>query len=270
MQRVVTSDIDLPVATGVDMIFQLAVHTSVRPSTELLEVALDGTPIEVAELRDPSGNRLHRVRTREGLLTVRYRAEIDHDAVSGAGDELEQIRYLRPSRYAESDVLFGQARRQFSGLAGLELLAAVRAFVADSISYAPDGTLGTDSAVSTLASGRGVCRDFAHTAIALLRAMDVPARYTACYAPGLRPMDFHALAEAYLDGQWRVIDPTGLSDRSQVVRIAVGRDAADCAWLSFHGGHVGLNRLQVDAWLLDDGERLDPLPDDATAVLTIR
>ncbi len=55
-------------------------------------------------------------------------------------------------------------------------------------------------------TGQGVCRDYAHVVIALLRAMDVPARYAACYAPGLRPMDFHAVAEAYLDGAWYVID----------------------------------------------------------------
>ena len=77
----------------------------------------------------------------------------------------------------------------------------------------------------------------------------MPARYAACFAPGLRPMDFHAVAEAYLDGSWYVIDATRLSNRRSLVRIATGRDAADCAFLSYHGGPVTLRSLHVDAEL---------------------
>jgi transglutaminase-like putative cysteine protease len=64
-------------------------------------------------------------------------------------------------------------------------------------------------------------------------------------------MDFHAVAEAYLDGAWYVIDATRLAPRDSLVRIATGRDAADCAFLSYHGGNVGLSRLFVDAWRTD-------------------
>jgi transglutaminase-like putative cysteine protease len=95
--------------------------------------------------------------------------------------------------------------------------------------------------------------------ISLLRAMDMPARYAACYAPGLRPMDFHAVAEAYLDGAWYVIDATRLANRNSLVRIATGRDAADCAFLSYHGGYVGLKRLRVDAWVVPEAATLDGL-----------
>jgi hypothetical protein len=80
----------------------------------------------------------------------------------------------------------------------------------------------------------------------------MPARYAACYAPGLDPMDFHAVAEAYHEGAWYVIDATKLADRRSLVRIATGRDAADCAFLSYHGGHVGLSHLRVDAWVIPD------------------
>jgi transglutaminase-like putative cysteine protease len=111
-------------------------------------------------------------------------------------------------------------------------------------------------------TGQGVCRDYAHLVIALLRAMDMPARYTACFAPGLQPMDFHAVAEAYHDGAWYVIDGTRLANRRSLVRIATGRDAADCAFLSYHGGYVGLQRMRVDAWVVPDapdGAELDTL-----------
>ncbi|HWH98228.1 MAG TPA: transglutaminase family protein, partial [Pseudolysinimonas sp.] len=96
-------------------------------------------------------------------------------------------------------------------------------------------SLPTDGAVRTLLSRRGVCRDFAHLVVAFLRALDVPARVVAVYAPGLAPMDFHAVAEASIDGVWHVVDATTLAPRQSMVRIATGRDAADIAFLSARG-----------------------------------
>jgi transglutaminase-like putative cysteine protease len=93
----------------------------------------------------------------------------------------------------------------------------------------------------------GVCRDYAHLVIALLRGLDVPARLAAVYAPGLDPMDFHAVAEAVVDGQWRVVDATLLAPRSSLVRIATGRDAADTAFLSTYGGAADLLEYGVTA-----------------------
>ncbi len=66
----------------------------------------------------------------------------------------------------------------------------------------------------------------------MLRAMDVPARMVAVYAPGLSPMDFHAVVEAYVEGEWWVVDATKLAPRQSLVRISTGRDAADTAWLT--------------------------------------
>jgi transglutaminase-like putative cysteine protease len=108
-----------------------------------------------------------------------------------------------------------------------------------------------------------VCRDYAHLAIALLRAKDVPARLTAVYAPGLRPMDFHAVAEAYVDGAWHVIDPTGLASRGGMLRITAGRDSSDTAFLSTVGGSLVLRRLSVVA------ECDEALPDDDPEKLVI-
>jgi len=73
-----------------------------------------------------------------------------------------------------------------------------------------------------------VCRDFAHLAISLCRALNIPARFVtgyACYADP--PADFHALFEAYLGGQWRLFDPTRLSPVEDLVRIGTGRDASE-------------------------------------------
>ena len=94
---------------------------------------------------------------------------------------------------------------------------------------------------------RRVCRDFAHLVVALLRAVYVPARVVSVYAPGLYPMDFHAVAEVFVEGQWRVVDGTLLAPRQTLVRIATGRDAADIAFLDNHNGAITLNRLVVAA-----------------------
>jgi hypothetical protein len=83
--------------------------------------------------------------------------------------------------------------------------------------------------------------------VALLRAVFVPARVVSVYAPGLYPMDFHAVAEAYVDGGWRAVDGTLLAPRQSLVRIATGRDAADIAFLTNHRGAITLTSMMVTA-----------------------
>lgn len=267
VQRIVTAELDLELRATIDLIFQISVaqHTPVvSESLTFTQGDRVYTPIEII---DQTGSRLHRVCAEPGALEVRYDAVVDAAASTRATSDLEAITYLRPSRYAQSDEVFAQARRQFRGLEGADLLWAVGDFVAQTVTYTPGLSLGTDSAVTTLMTGQGVCRDYAHVVIALLRAMDVPARYAACYAPGLAPMDFHAVAEAYIDGGWYVIDATRLADRRSLVRIATGRDAADCAFLSYHGGNLSLDRMRVDAWLADVVET--PTEDDLTELVAL-
>jgi transglutaminase-like putative cysteine protease len=261
VQRAVTAEMDLELESSVDLIFQITAAQTTPVATEQLTFRQGDRIYTATEIVDQSGSRLHRFTAEPGLLEVRYDATIAGRASPAHTSDLEAITYLRPSRYCQSDEVFSQARRQFRGLEGHDLVAAVSAFVASSVTYTPGLSLGTDSAVTTLMTGQGVCRDYAHVVIALLRAMDVPTRYAACFAPGLDPMDFHAVAEAYVDGAWFVIDATRLAPRSSLVRIATGRDAADCAFLSYHGGHVGLERLRVDAWETDAA----PAPDDHLA-----
>jgi hypothetical protein len=248
VQRVVTAELDLDLGASVDLILQIATAQQVPLESEELTFTSGDREYTPTEIVDQSGSRLHRLTGEPGPLAIRYRAVVGGATATVRTSDLEAITYLRPSRYCQSDEVFAQARRQFRGLEAAELVAAVSEFVSSSVTYTPGLSLGTDSAVTTLMTGQGVCRDYAHVVIALLRAMDVPARYAACYAPGLRPMDFHAVAEAYLDGAWYVIDATRLADRRSLVRIATGRDAADCAFLSYHGGYVGLDRMHVDAW----------------------
>ncbi|MDT0183227.1 transglutaminase family protein [Microbacterium sp. ARD31] len=254
MQRLVTAELDLELGSSVDLILQVAAAQQVPVADEQLTFTQGDRVYTPTEIIDQSGSRLHRFTGEAGVLEIRYEARIDGPTPMGRTSDLEAITYLRPSRYCQSDEVFQQARRQFKGLHGTELIAAVSDFVATSTTYTPGLSHGTDSAVTTLMTGQGVCRDYAHVVIALLRAMDMPARYAACYAPGLQPMDFHAVAEAYHDGAWYVIDATRLANRRSLVRIATGRDAADCAFLSYHGGYVGLQRMRVDAWLMPEAQ----------------
>ncbi|MEV8241183.1 transglutaminase family protein [Microbacterium testaceum] len=268
MPRRVTAELDLDLGASVDLIFQITAAQGVPLASENLTFSQGDRLYTPTEIVDQSGSRLHRLSAEQGPLSVRYDAVVQGPSQTPRTSDLETITYLRPSRYCQSDEVFAQARRQFRGLAGADLLAAVSNFVATTVTYTPGLSLGTDSAVTTLMTGQGVCRDYAHVVIALLRAMDMPARYAACFAPRLEPMDFHAVAEAYLDGAWYVVDATRLADRRSLVRIATGRDAADCAFLSYHGGYVGLERMHVDAVL--ENEIPDATaPDDHEALVQI-
>ena len=206
MQRVLTAELDLDLGSSVDLIFQVTAAQGVPIVSEQLTFTQGERVYTPTEIVDQSGSRLHRLTGEAGRLEVRYEATVEGQTSTTRTSDLEAITYLRPSRYCQSDEVFQQARRQFKGLQGHDLIAAVSEFVATSTTYTPGLSHGTDSAVTTLMTGQGVCRDYAHVVIALLRAMDMPARYAACFAPGLQPMDFHAVAEAYLDGAWYVID----------------------------------------------------------------
>jgi len=173
------------------------------------------------------------------------------------------VTFLRPSRYCESDTLAPTADAEFRGLEGHALLAAVAAWVHEKLAYVSGSSQPTDGAVQTLLARRGVCRDFAHLTIALLRARDVPARLVSVYAPGLAPMDFHAVCEAWVDDSWHVVDATWLAPRQTLLRIATGRDAADTAFLTNNGSELTLDELQVwavaDVLPRDDWSSLVPL-----------
>ena len=228
------------------------------PATEQLRVTLNGLAIEATELRTPAGGRLHVLRAGAGRLEVTYRADVAGRTRTVPVQALDVTTYLRPSRYAESDRLAAIAGAELGGLdAPADLLRAVAAWVGSRLAYVPGSSAGTDGAIDTLLAGQGVCRDYAHLAVAMLRARDVPARLVSVYAPGLAPMDFHAVAEALVDGAWLVVDPTLLAPRSSLVRIATGRDAADTAFLSSYGGDVRLDVVQVTAVVVGDLPRDD-------------
>jgi transglutaminase-like putative cysteine protease len=260
--RTVSARLVLDVHETAHLVLQVAVAAAVR--SESLRITLNGEPIDPVEVLVPGVGRVHVLDAAPG------RVEVAYGAVSGRADQplvtaADWITYLRPSRYAESDRLGAIAVAEFSGIRDpRELLWAVSSWVGAQLTYVAGSSLPTDGAVDTMLVRQGVCRDYAHLVVALLRALDVPARLAAVYAPGLSPMDFHAVAEAAVDGVWCAVDATLLAPRASLVRIASGRDAADTAFLSTYGGQVDLLETEVTATV--QGQ----LPaDDVTALVSI-
>lgn len=251
MKRTVTAHLELHAFGRADLVLSIAVAANIATRSESLRVVADGSEVEAREVAGRHETRLHRVDAPAGPLTIDYEAVVVGHARPIATEELDVIEYRRPSRYAPSDSLFAIAKAEFAGLTGKALLDAVTSWVGTHLSYVPGSSQPTDGAVQTMLKRQGVCRDYAHLVIALLRAHDVPARLVSVYAPGLRPMDFHAVAEAYIDGEWHVVDATALAPRETMVRIATGMDASETAFLTQHHAAVNLNRLDVTA-VVDD------------------
>lgn len=265
-RRTVSSTLELEVQSPAELMLQVAVSAMDGAQVEeTLSVRCDGVETPVTEVAVPGGGRVHLVVPQAGRMTVDYHATVTGSAREAEVSAEDRVVYLRPSRFAESDRLGSIAAAEFAGISGeRELLAAVSSWVGTNLTYVPGSSGPTDGAVDTLLLRQGVCRDYAHLVVALLRALDVPARLAAVYAPGLQPMDFHAVAEAAVDGVWRVADATLLAPRSTLVRIAAGRDAADTAFLSSYGGAVDLLSYEVTA--VSDG----PLPaDDVNELVSI-
>ncbi len=245
MLRNVSAHLEIDLSGRTSMVFSIAVAQANLLDSETLDIVLDGQRLQPVELVDRHGSRLHELVSGGGSMTVDYSATVRGQALPAPVDPLDLVVYLRPSRYCESDSLGPTAQSEFAGLTGTELLIAIGDWVHDRLYYVPGSSRVTDGAVGTLLARQGVCRDYAHLVIALLRGIDVPARMVAVYAPGLSPMDFHAVAEAYIDGTWHIVDATGLAPRQSLVRIATGRDAADIAFLTNHWSNLRLRDLKV-------------------------
>lgn len=231
-----------------DVVLSVAVAATNRVVEESLVVTVGGADVAVREVVDDHGVRLHRIdHAGPGRLDVTYAATVDGRAEPAPTEDIDLVRYLRPSRYCEADQLGAFARAEFAGLRGTDLVDGVAAWVRQRLIYLAGSSRPIDGAVATLLAGQGVCRDYAHLVVGLLRALDVPARLVSVYAPGLWPMDFHAVAEVHVGGGWYAVDATGLAPRSSMVRIATGRDAADTAFLTVTGDLVLMGGLEVGA-----------------------
>lgn len=247
MLRTVSAHLQFSLSGQSDMLFQFAVAAGTPIRSETFTFTNNGRVYLPREIVDRHGTRILRFTGDAGEYEVHYESLVAGFRPVEPVGEVDLVNYLRPSRYAESDALYSEARWMFAGLTGHALVNAVAEWTHDTLDYVPGSSKGTDSARTTLDAGRGVCRDFAHVVVTMLRACDVPARVAAVYAPGLSPMDFHAVAEAWVGGAWFVVDATRLAPRPSLVRISTGRDASDIAFLTNHVGALTLRSVTVDA-----------------------
>ncbi len=224
-------------------------HQSISNEVLTFEPSLDVEQCQVGE----DGNRMHRAIVQPCNLTVRYAAladmspEIERTGEVAEADlanvPAEVLTYMNPSRYCESDLLARFAFEEFGHLErGYLRVQAITDWVFEHLDYVPGSTSATTTATEVLLKREGVCRDYAHLAISLCRGVGIPARYVSGYAVDLTPPDFHGFMEAYLDGQWYLFDPTRLASTSGLVRIGLGRDAADVAFATLTGSAMLLDK----------------------------
>lgn len=145
------------------------------------------------------------------------------------------IKFLMPSRYCHPEDFFAFTTDLFGHLQGGAAIMAMSEWIKANFKYSNEVSTAVTTATHSFMLRAGVCRDFAHVLIAMARAVSIPARIVSAYAPDVSPQDFHAVAEVFLDGNWYLIDPTGMARASEIVRIGVGRDAADVSFLTSYG-----------------------------------
>jgi len=210
-------------------------------------------PIPLTQYRDGFGNQCTRLFAPAGQLkitadTLIRDCGLPEPAVPDARQvpiqELppETLMYLLPSRYCESDLLSQTAWQLFGNIPeGWARVQAVCDWVHDSIQFGYRYARPTKTALETFNERQGVCRDYAHLAIAMLRALNIPARYCTTYLgdigvpPVDAPMDFAGCLEAYVGDAWHFFDPRNGARRIGRVLIARGRDAADVAISTSYG-----------------------------------
>ena len=221
---------------------------------EQLVVELDGKPVAVEEVEVEHGGRIHVVACGAGELTVDYRSIVERrPSADLAPTSAERLFAIRPSRYCPSDLLeaFAEAELNMPDDPA-DRGRMIGDWVYGRLRYELGASGPFDTAVDTLLSGRGVCRDFAHLTVALCRTVGVPARLASVYAPGVSPMDFHAVAEVASGDRWELVDATRLAPRQSLVRIGTGRDAGDTAFSTTLEGAADLVASTVTAFVHGD------------------
>ncbi len=203
-------------------------------------------PSPIGRHADALGTRTLRINAQPGPFSVRYQATaVVHrgtepevlDETDVAELPLDVLSYLSGSRYVESELMFQDAVQWIGTFdRGYSRVARICQWVHDNVKYEVGTSLAYGTTRDVLASRTGVCRDYAHVAIALCRALNIPARFVAGHVMwDSPPPDFHALFEAWLGGRWVMFDPTQMATPSDVIRIGTGHDAADLPFASIFG-----------------------------------
>jgi transglutaminase-like putative cysteine protease len=224
-----------PVATP--MILTLNIHYSRAGDLLQPDHLMTDPAVPVSAYRDKFANWCSRLVAPPGRMRLSADA-IVRDACQHEVQDLpeETLVFLLGSRYCETDCLMDTAWSLFGGMPlGWPRVQAICDFVHNHLAFGYQYASSTKSALQAFNDRTGVCRDFAHLAIAFCRCMNIPARYCTGYLgdigvpPMDAPMDFSGWFEAYLGGAWYAFDARHNHPRIGRILIARGRDAADVA-----------------------------------------
>jgi len=280
--------LNLTVRVGCSLAYSTPVQTPVlfvlRPRLEgrvlvMQEKLSFGIGLPSYEFQDSHGNITYRSLLMPGINEIRHDALV---AVSSEPDTRQVIgpilpvsqlpfdllRYTLPSRYCDSDKLMDFAWKQFGHVPhGLARVQAICDWVHNHIEYRFGSGRPDLSASEVIARRFGVCRDFAHAAIALCRAFNLPARYVTGHLPDIgytdpgTAMDFHAYCEVYLGQDWLTFDPRFNVPRIGRVKLAHGADAVDGAFATIYGEatltHFEVWAYQVNPQRVSVGDPID-------------
>jgi transglutaminase-like putative cysteine protease len=235
------------------MILQLSVHPSRVPDRLSQDRLMFNPDVPANTYHDSFGNFCHVITAPQGRLTistdflVQDSGEVDEYAPQAEQHAMqvlpvEALIYLLGSRYCETDRLSNTAWSLFGQLPkGWSLVQAICDYVHNHIIFGYQDANPTMSAWEVHNRRRGVCRDFAHLAIAFCRCMNIPARYCTGYLGDIGtpqpwpPGDFAAWFEAYLGGRWYTFDPRNNVPRIGRILMARGRDATDVSMVTSFG-----------------------------------
>jgi transglutaminase-like putative cysteine protease len=226
------------------MLLALSVHPTRRGDLETPDWVRTDPVVDVRQYLDVHSNICSRVLAPAGRFVISadfvvrdsgLADEQGPDAIQIAAHNLpdDVLVFLLGSRYCETDRLSELAWSLFGKTPlGWPRVQAICDFVHDHIAFSYDDARPTKGAYEAYQEARGVCRDYAHLAIAFCRCMNIPARYCTGYlgdigVPVAGVMDFSAWFEAYLGGRWWVFDARNNIPRIGRVLIARGRDATD-------------------------------------------
>jgi len=229
------------------MILTLSVHYSRISDLIVPDHLVADPPVPMTAYRDTFGNWCSRIVAPKGTLQLSTDAVINDsglpDIVASDARQTpvealpdDTLLFLLGSRYCETDRLSDVAWQMFGTTPpGWPRVQAICDYVHRHITFGYEHARFTRTAWEALHDRTGVCRDYAHLAVAFCRCMNIPARYCTGYLgdigipPPYGPMDFAAWFEAYLDGRWYTFDPRNNIPRIGRVLIARGRDASDVA-----------------------------------------
>ncbi|MDZ7685642.1 MAG: transglutaminase family protein [Gammaproteobacteria bacterium] len=208
------------------------------------------------EFSDGYGNLCQRVMAPAGAFSITTSADVmtSDESDRGYGEPFIEIQnlpdsvmsFILPSRFCESDRFFDMAM-SIAGTArpGYDQVAAIEAWLRDTIRYMPGTSAIPSSAIEINQAGSGVCRDLSHLGIALCRSISIPARLVVGYLHELEPMDMHAWFEAFVGGRWYTFDAVQTELSGGYVPLGYGRDAADVALYTQFGPLVQSAQQEV-------------------------